>query len=270
MGNQIYQTPVKLTSQLNLEFKFTERPDAPRFLSRRIFKLAINLLKMVPALSEPIKPKILVVDDHEIVLSGTLGILNKQYPEAEIVTAQTARDARERVEKIRLELAILDLSIPEKLGEPSRTDTGILLLKTLMANYPTLNFVVQSTYLEALIRIKPDIDAHQGGFTVADKSIASSEMLTRVDWALRGLTHTKDLRGKLQGLEVKQEWLTLLSLAFEEGLQDKEIAKRMCLAERTVRNYWTKIQDVLGVYPEAGKNIRIQTQIRAREEGSID
>jgi hypothetical protein len=37
-----------------------------------------------------------------------------------------------------------------------------------------------------------------------------------------------------------------------------------------VRHYWNKVQDALGVYPDEGKNIRIQTQIRAREEGLID
>jgi hypothetical protein len=37
-----------------------------------------------------------------------------------------------------------------------------------------------------------------------------------------------------------------------------------------VRHYWTKVQDVLGIYPEEGKNIRLQTELRAREEGLID
>lgn len=229
--------------------------------------IAKALLKMNKALNQT---KILVIDDHELVLGGTLGVLKENYPDAEFFTAQTARDALLQVNSTVLDLVVSDLSIPETLGESSRTDTGIQLLKTLMEKHPTINLVVQSTYLEALIRIKPEIDNHQGGFTVADKSIPSSEMLNRVDWSLRGLTHTKDLRGNLQGLEVKQEWLTLLALAFEEGLQDKQIAKQMCVSERTVRNYWTKIQDVLEVYPETGKNIRIQTQIRAREEGLID
>jgi DNA-binding NarL/FixJ family response regulator len=61
-----------------------------------------------------------------------------------------------------------------------------------------------------------------------------------------------------------------LRLAFKEGLQDKAIAEEINVAERTVRHYWTKVQDALEVYPEAGKNIRIQTEIRAREEGLID
>jgi DNA-binding NarL/FixJ family response regulator len=94
------------------------------------------------------------------------------------------------------------------------------------------------------------------------------EMLTKVDWALQGLIYTP--REMRSGLEVKPEWLEVLQLAFRQGLQDKAIAERMNVSERTVRHYWTKIQDALSVYPDAGKNIRIQTEMRAREEGLID
>ena len=74
----------------------------------------------------------------------------------------------------------------------------------------------------------------------------------------------------MPGGEVKPEWLEVLILAFQEGLQDKAIAERMQITTRTVLHYWTKIRDVLGVYPEEGKNLRIQTEMRAREEGFID
>lgn len=214
--------------------------------------------------------KILVIDDHESVLGGTLGVLLRQYPEAELLTAQTAESAHDRVSRFEPDLVVMDLSIPEQSGVTARTETGIQLLKTLMKKHPNLNLVVQSTYVKTLVRIKLDIDAHKGGFTVADKSLSSKEMLTRVDWALQGLTHTKDIRAMQTGLEFKPEWLTVLTLAFEEGLQDKAIAERMRVSERMVRHYWSKVQDVLGIYPEHGKNIRIQTEMRAREEGLID
>lgn len=152
----------------------------------------------------------------------------------------------------------------------ARPDTGVQLLRTFMKEFPNLNIVVQSAHVRTIVRIRPDIDAHKGGFTVADKSLSSQEMLTRVDWALQGLTHTKDIKGIHSGLEVKPEWLRVLSLAFEEGLQDKAIAERMCVSERMVRHYWSKLQDALNVYPDDGKNIRIQTEMTAREEGLID
>lgn len=221
-------------------------------------------------LQQLVKLRILIIDDHELVLGGTLDVLKRHYPEAEITTAQTAQIAQTQVEKTQLNLVVMDLSLPEKPGETAKTETGIQLLRNLMKKYPTLNLVVQSTHVKALVRVRPDIDAHKGGFTVADKSLTSKEMLMRVNWAIQGLTHTKDIKGMQTGLEVKPEWLTVLSLAFEEGLQDKVIAERIRVSERMVRHYWTKVQDVLGVYPEEGKNIRIQTEMRAREEGLID
>ncbi|WP_313949359.1 response regulator transcription factor [Leptolyngbya sp. FACHB-261] len=209
-----------------------------------------------------------MVDDHESVLSGTLDVLRRHYPEADILTAQTAQEAQNQAEKFQPGLVVMDLSMPELAGGSARTDTGIQLLRTLMKNYPALNIVVQSAHIRSLVRLRPLIDAHEGGFTVADKSLPIKEMLTRVDWALQGLIYTpKEMR---TGVEVKPEWLEVLNLAFREGLQDKTIAERMCVSERTVRHYWTKIQDVLDVYPDAGKNIRIQTEMRAREEGLID
>lgn len=214
--------------------------------------------------------KILLIDDHELVIGGTIDVLRRHYPNAEILTAQTAENVDEQIEKFQPDVVVMDLSIPEKPGVAARTEVGIQLLKTLMKKYPNLNLVVQSAHVRTLVRIKPEIDAHKGGFTVADKSLSSKEMLTRVGWAMQGLTHTKDIKSIQAGLEFKPEWLTVLSLAFQEGLQDKAIADRMNVSERMVRHYWTKVQDALNVYPEEGKNIRIQTEMRSREEGLID
>ncbi|MEH1965709.1 response regulator transcription factor [Nostoc sp.] len=214
--------------------------------------------------------KILVIDDHESVLGGTVDILQKYYPGAEVVTAINANNALNQVINSNLDLVVMDLSIPEDYGMTARPDTGVQLLRTLMKHHPNLNIIVQTAHVRTLVRIRPDIDSHKGGFTVADKSLSTQEMLTRVDWALQGLTHTKDIKGIYSALEFKPEWLRVLTLAFEEGLQDKTIAERMCISERMVRHYWSKLQDALNVYPDEGKNIRIQTEIRAREEGLID
>lgn len=212
--------------------------------------------------------KILVVDDHELILSGTLDLLKRHYPQAEILTTKTTQNALQQVEAFRPDLVIMDLSLPETFGDTAEINRGIKSLGILMKNYPTLNLVVQSSYVKALVRIKLDIDAHEGGFTVADKGLSSQEMLSRIDLAIKGVTHTKDL--KMPPGEVKPEWIEVLNLAFEEGLEDKVIAERMQIAPRTVRHYWSKVQDVLGVYPEDGKSLRIQTEKRAREQGFID
>ena len=48
------------------------------------------------------------------------------------------------------------------------------------------------------------------------------------------------------------------------------IALAMHKSERMIRHYWSKIQDALEIYPEEGKNMRAQTQRKAREIGLID
>ena len=211
---------------------------------------------------------ILVVDDHESVLDGTILALKQQYPKAKILKAQTARDAIAKIRSFKPNLVVMDLSIPEQVGETAKSEVGIGLLRNILQDYPTLDIVVQSANVRALIRLRPQIYEHEAGFTVADKGASLQDMLTKVDWSTQGLIYTpKEMR---TGLELKEEWLTLLELAFGESLQDKEIAKRMNVAERTVRHYWTKVQDALEIYPEAGKNIRIQTETIAREAGLID
>ncbi len=199
---------------------------------------------------------------------AAINTLKQHYPEAEISQAKTAQEALNLVAQQKMDLVVVDLSMPEKSGQLAKVDAGIELLKKLMEQYPTLNIVVQSAYPRSLIRLKPTINIHEGGFTVADKSLPMNEMLTKLDWALQGLNYTpKEMRS---GLELKPEWLEMLQLAFQEGLTDKAIAEKMRIAERTVRHYWTKIQDALSVYPEVSKNLRIQTENRAREEGLID
>lgn len=216
---------------------------------------------------------IAIVDDHELTGRGTANVLRERYPDADIAIATTVEAARDRL-AAPLDLLVMDLSLPQAVGGPSKVDSGLDLLRSALEVQPPLNIVVQSTYTNALVRVKADIDNHEGGFTIADKSLSSAEMLNRIAWALQGVTHTKDIQVVQRGLEVRPEWLQVLDLAFQEGLQDKAIAERLHVTERTVRHYWSKIQDVLGIYPEEskkeGKNLRVLTEIRAREAGLVD
>ena len=211
--------------------------------------------------------EILIVDDHRLLLNGTISLVSERFPNAQIRSCQTVQDALTEVRKHLPDLAIVDLSLPETSGTAANVEQGLRLLKCLMQDYPQLNLMVQSSNVKALIRIMPEIDNHQGGFTIADKSLPIDTFLMRMEWALQGLTHTKDLHSDV---EVKPEWLEVMRLAFEEGLQDKAIASAMHKSERMIRHYWSKIQDALEIYPEEGKNMRAQTQKKARETGLID
>jgi DNA-binding NarL/FixJ family response regulator len=215
-----------------------------------------------------VRQTFVVVDDHESVLGGTVATLKQHYPQAEILEAQTNQRAQELIGAANPDLVFTDLSIPDVSNGKAQIEVGLDLLRVLMQTYPTLNILVQSAHTRSLVRLKSAIASHQGGFAIVDKSLPLRDMIKRVSLVLDGGSFTPpEIRS---GIEIKPEWLEVLVLAFREGLQDKAIAQRMNVAERTVRHYWTKIQDVLEVYPEEGLNIRIQTELRARQEGLID
>ena len=141
----------------------------------------------------------LVVDDHQLILTGTLDVLSREYPEASIIKAQTGKETLSQLQFQQFDLIVMDLSIPDQQGETAEIDTGIKLLQTLLQEYPHQNFMVQTSYVKALIRIKHEIDNHQGGFAIADKGLPEDEMLMRVNLSLHGATHTKDIK---RGIEV--------------------------------------------------------------------
>jgi DNA-binding NarL/FixJ family response regulator len=212
------------------------------------------------------KLKIFIVDDHELILEGTIRVSRERYPEAELLEFRSAQEVLEAITNCQPDAIVMDLSIPKKRGMVAQPETGIALLQDLMKRYPALDIMVQSSYIKALVRLKPEIDHHHGGFTIADKSISEEEMSLRLHWALQGITHTKDLKIELT---IKPEWLAMLELA-AEGLQDRAIAKQMNAHERTIRNYWTKLQDALEIYPQEDRNLRVLTLKKARENGLLD
>lgn len=218
--------------------------------------------------------KILLVDDHPTTLEGTVLLLEKHYQAVEVLVAQTAQDIFSTLTEQSVHLVILDLSIPETVEDNARTETGISALKRIMEHYPTQNIAILSTNIKPLIRTLPEIDSHQGGFTVIDKAQSTQDLLTRVDAALKGFSDTREIKGFQPGVEIKPEWLEVLNLAFQEGLQDKAIAKRLGVQTTTVRHYWTKLYDVLEIYSDEerqdGRNIRTRAEIVAREKGLID
>lgn len=218
--------------------------------------------------SAQVGQKFLVVDDHEAILEGTIPALKGKYPDAEMLTAQDAQTAKRLVELHHPDLVVVDLSLPEKLDAPANPEVGLQFLRTLMESRQAPNLVVLSTNISPLVRLKPRINTYEGGFAAMDKSLPIRDMLKLIDFAVRGSIYLpSELRSRP---EFDRKWIEVLTLKFQEGLTDKSIAKRMNVSDRTVRNYWIRIQDALGVYDEPDKDLQIQIEIAARKIGLIN
>jgi DNA-binding NarL/FixJ family response regulator len=210
---------------------------------------------------------ILIVEDHPLMLSSIKQLVQVQFPVANISTVTTATQAIQLLANVRnnWQLVVTDLSIPKDSGITANSETGLELLREIMKLYPDLNLMIYSSNIKVLVQLKYQIDNHQGGFTLADKSLELSTVQRRMQYAIEGITLTKEIR---KGLELKPEWLSTLQLA-AQGLQDKAISEQLNVTERAVRHYWTKLQDVLEIYND-NVNLRVLTLKRAREAGLID
>ncbi|BAY50245.1 response regulator receiver domain protein (plasmid) [Scytonema sp. HK-05] len=211
--------------------------------------------------------RFLVIDDHEAILEGTVPALKRSYPTAEIRTAQDVQTARTQLEYYYPTLVVIDLSLPEKPHAPASPEVGMQFLTTLIESKLAPNILVLSTNIKPLVQLKPMINAYEGGFVAMDKSLPIREMVRLIDFALRGSIYLPpQLRSRS---EFDRKWLEVLRLKFHEGLIDKAIAERMQVSERTIRNYWIRLQDALGVSDEPNKELRIQIEIAARKLGLI-
>ncbi|EDX83891.1 response regulator receiver domain protein [Synechococcus sp. PCC 7335] len=211
--------------------------------------------------------RFLVVDDHEAILEGTIPALQQQYPSAEIYTAQCMRAAEKQIDGLSLDLVIVDLSLPIEPTMPATSKVGVELLSKLMRSDDAPNLMVLSTNVKPLIRLKPLINSYGGGFVAMDKAAPIQVMLKSVEIALRGSIHLPpEVRARV---EFDPKWLKVIELKYQEGLSDQAIARRLGVSDRTVRNYWTRIQDALQVYDDPSQDLRVQIQLAARRAGFI-
>ena len=215
-----------------------------------------------------VEQRFLVVDDHDAILAGTLPALRHKYPQAHIAIARSAEAAVQQIEAQTPDFAILDLRLPKTTQSAATADVGLELLDQLMQCAPAPNIMVLSIDVQPLVRLKSAINVYEGGFVAIDKSTPIEDMLRSVDIALNGSTYLPpSVRSRP---EYDPRWLQVLQLKYHSGLSDKAIARRMNISDRTVRNYWVRIQDTLGIVNNPDQDLRVQIQLVARRAGLIN
>ncbi len=224
-------------------------------------------LVMQPGSTNPALRRFLVIDDHEAILGGTVPALQTKYPTVEILTAKSQQEAKQCIKRCCPEFVVVDLGLPASPTAVPSTEIGLQLLELLMRTNPAPNIMVLSVNVKPLLRLKPAIHIYEGGFVALDKSLPIREMLKYVDLALRGSIYLpSEVRSRP---EFDRRWLEVLMLKYQDGLSDRAIAERMGISDRTIRNYWLRIQDALNVYDHPNQDLRIQIQIAARKAGLI-
>ena len=223
---------------------------------------------MAQQMSNSNAQQFLVIDDHEAILAGTVPALQHRYPSAKITTAKDVQTAEQQILSYPPDLVIVDLSLPSRPFATAVAEVGMQLIDQLMNSQAAPNIMVISTNIKPLVRLKPAINIYEGGFVAIDKSLPVQELLNSVELALRGSTYLPpELRSRP---EFDRKWLRVIQLKYAEGLSDRAIAQAMGISDRTVRNYWVRIQDTLGVADDPNQDLRIQIQMAARRAGLLN
>jgi len=185
---------------------------------------------------------VFLVDDHEVVRRGLIDLLRTD-PELDVVgEAGSVADAIATIPTARPDVAVLDVQLPD--------GNGIELCRDLLSSMADLRCLMLTSFTsdEAMLDA---ILAGASGYVVKDiKGMDLARAIKEVG-AGRSLLDSRAaaaLMAKLRGEEQRTDPLsgltsqerTLLSL-LSEGLTNKQIADQMFLAEKTVKNYVSRL-----------------------------
>ena len=191
---------------------------------------------------------VFLVDDHEIVRRGLADLLASD-PELEVIgDAGSVSEAMVRIPAVKPDVAVLDVRLPD--------GNGIELCRDLLSELPELrclmltSFTSDEAMLEAILAgasgyVVKDIRGMELAQAIKDvgagKSLLDNRAAAALMAKLRGSAEHQD---PLSGLTERER--TLLGL-LGEGLTNRQIAARMFLAEKTVKNYVSRLLAKLGM-----------------------
>jgi DNA-binding NarL/FixJ family response regulator len=191
---------------------------------------------------------VFLLDDHEIVRRGLRELLESDGTITVIGESGLAKEATRRIPALRPDVAILDGRLPD--------GTGMDVCRDVRSLDPAIACLILTSYDddEALMAA---IMAGASGYVL--KQIRGNELLAAVHRVAAGqslidpqlsqrVVHR--LREQPQDLPAlsqltDQERRILLLIA--EGLTNRQIAERMFLAEKTVKNYVSSLLAKLGM-----------------------
>jgi two-component system, NarL family, response regulator DevR len=189
-----------------------------------------------------------LVDDHEIVRRGVADLFEDE-PDLEIVgEAATVTEALARIPSLDVDVAVLDVRMPD--------GNGVELCRDLRSQLPDLRCLILTSYSddEALLNA---IMAGASGFVL--KQVLGNDLITAVrkvgageslldakttEALMKRIRQGKDEGGALAGLTDQERAVFDL---VGEGLTNRQIAARLFLAEKTVKNYVSHILAKLGM-----------------------
>jgi DNA-binding NarL/FixJ family response regulator len=192
--------------------------------------------------------RVYLLDDHEIVRRGIKELLESEGDVEVVGESGLAQEAARRIPALRPDVAILDGRLPDGSGvdvcrEVRSRDPGISVL--ILTSYDDDDALFAAIMAGASGYILKQVSGNDFLESVrraaAGQSTLDPSVTARVLDRLRNGPRVDPERDVLSDQE--QRILDLIG----EGLTNKEIAERMYLAEKTVKNYVSSMLAKLGL-----------------------
>ncbi|MBK1782836.1 response regulator transcription factor [Prauserella sp. ASG 168] len=192
--------------------------------------------------------RVFLVDDHEIVRRGLADLLDDESDMEIVGEAASVSEALTRIPSSGAGVAVLDVRLPD--------GNGVELCRDLLSRVPGLRCLMLTSYAddEALFNA---IMAGASGFVL--KQVLGSDLVSAVrtvgsGGSLLDSRTTAALMNRIRRERVEADPVAALSeqerAVFDligEGLTNREIAERLFLAEKTVKNYVSRLLGKLGM-----------------------
>src|SRR5690242_9321936 len=192
--------------------------------------------------------RVFLLDDHEVVRTGLRELLENDGDIEIVGESGSALEAIARIPALRPNVAVLDARLPD--------GNGIDVCRQVRSVDPTIQGLILTSYEddEALFAA---IMAGAAGYVL--KQIRGTDLVDAVRRVSSGQSMldpavTQRVLERIRsGVEAPQELKSLteqerrILLLVAEGLTNREIAARMFLAEKTVKNYVSNLLAKLGL-----------------------
>ena len=196
--------------------------------------------------------RVLIADDQTLFRAGLSRLLNED-PRVEVVgQAADGADAAKQAAKLKPDVVLMDLKMPNLDGiEATRqiieADPGVKVL--ILTTFETDNHVIQALKVGASGYVLKDSTADAIVSSIvavmSGERVMASAVANRVLEMLTGTTTPKEFYDGLTNREI--EILKLLA----NGMANKQIAYRLKISEKTVRNHISHIYEKLQIYDRA-------------------
>jgi DNA-binding NarL/FixJ family response regulator len=209
--------------------------------------------------------RVLVADDHGLVRAGLERLLSGADDIEVIGTAAGGREAIDRAAERSPDVVLMDLSMPDL--------DGIAATREVLQRCPDCQVVILTSFSDR-DRIVAALEAGAIGYLLKDAE--PEELLRGVRAAARGESplDPKAARQLITGRSMpapqdqltdrEREILTLIAA----GTPNKVIARKLEIAEKTVKNHVTRIFETIGVTDRTQAALWAQKHFSPEDAGS--